>query len=287
MPSLLKKIIDFPVTRIIASLIVCFAVFFGVQNFISKPIFRSLLPSKELADTFINYLSVFVVLLSYHVLFRHYEKREIRELWMRYLPKEFTGGLMLGFSTLSLVILILYFLGYYTASGISNISFLLAPLSVLVIAALLEEVFFRLIIYRILENWLGTYRALVFSSIIFTVPHLSNDHITVLSILLLILFGFAHGIMYTYTKRLWLPLGFHLGWNFSQPFYGSNLSGIKSMGFVLNAEFNGPRLLTGSEFGIEDSILSIGLLAIVAMIFLSYSVKEAKIVKGKKTNAHP
>lgn len=282
MSPLLKKVFYFPVTKIIAGISICFVVLVGVQNFITKPIFHYILASKEIGDTIINYISVFVILLTYRIFFRMYEKREITELSVKYLPKEFTMGLVTGFSTLSLVVLILYFLGYYTASGISDYSFFLAPLSLLVVAALLEEVFFRLIIYRIFERWIGTYFALICSAILFTIPHLFNDHVTVLSVLFLFLFGFAHGIMYNYTKRLWFPFAFHLGWNFSQPFYGSNLSGIADMKSIIKGAFKGPRLLTGSEFGIEDSILSIILLTVVSIIFLVHSIKEGKIVKREK-----
>jgi len=280
MHQLLKKVLYFPVTKIIAGTGICFVVLIGVQNFISKPVFHTIVGSKEIADTIINYISVVVLLLSYQVLFRSYEKREITELSVKYLPKEFTGGFIAGFATLSLVILILYILGYYTASGISNYSYWLVPLSFLVVAALIEEMFFRLIIYRILEHWIGTYWALLFNVLVFTAPHLFNDNVTALSVLFLFVFSFAHGIMYSYTKRLWFPFAFHLGWNLSQPFYGSNLSGIEDFEPVIKGQFKGPMLLTGSEFGIEDSILSILLLAIVSTVFLFYAIKNGKIEKG-------
>jgi membrane protease YdiL (CAAX protease family) len=275
---MIKKVLYFPITRIIAGIAICFTILVGVQNFIAKPIFHALVPSKEIADTLIHYLSVVVLLLSYQMLFRIYEKRKITELSLKYLPKEFTGGLISGFSTLSLVVLILYILGYYRASGISNYSYLLAPLSFLVAAALLEEVVFRLIIYRILEQWIGTYWALIISAIIFMAPHLFNNNISALSVLFLFLFGFAHGTMYNYTKRLWLPFAFHLGWNFAQPFYGSNLSGIQDMESIVKGTFKGPLLLTGSAFGMEDSLLSIGLLVIISVVFLHYSIKKGKII---------
>jgi uncharacterized protein len=279
MAPLYKKILYFPVTKIIIGIAICFLTLVGVQNFITKPLFHYLLESKEIADTLTNYLSVAVLLLSYWTVYRIYEKREITELSLKYLPKEFAGGLLAGFFLLSLVILILYLLGYYNASGISNFSFFLAPLSILVIAALLEEIVFRLIIYRILEEWMGTYRALILSSILFTIPHLFNNDVNVLTVLFLFLFGFAHGIMFNYTKRMWLPFAFHLGWNLSQPFYGSNLSGIKDFEPVIKGQFNGPRLLTGSGFGIEDSLLSILVLIIGSAIFLFYSTRNGKIVK--------
>lgn len=278
MKPTLKKIIHFPIVKIVLGIAICLGVLIGIQNLVTKPIVYYLIDSKPIGDAIINYFSVIVLLLSYFYFFKLFEKREIKELSKTNLKTELFGGFLFGFLVLSFVILILYLLGYYSIDGISDLSYLLAPFSFLVLAALIEEVFFRLIIYRIIEKWIGTYLALLLISIIFTVPHLFNDNVTLLSVLLLLTFGFAHSIMYTYTKRLWLPFAFHLGWNFAQPFYGSNLSGTEEE-HIINSTFDGPVLLIGSEFGIEDSILSIILLLTVYIIFLRLSIKQKKIVK--------
>lgn len=276
----LKKVIHFPLIKIVLGISVCLGVLIGIQNLISKPLVNSLIASKAIGDTIVNYVSVIVLLFTYYYFFKVYEKREIKELSKKNLKTELFGGFLFGFLVLSLVILTLYVLGYYTVDSISGFSYLLSPFSFLVIAALIEEVFFRLIIYRIIEKWLGTYLALLIISIIFTVPHLLNDNVTLLSVLLLLTFGFAHSIMYTYTKRLWLPFAFHLGWNFAQPFYGSNLSGTEEQ-HIINSNFDGPILLIGSDFGIEDSILSIVLLLVVCAVFLKLSIRKNKIEKNK------
>ena len=281
MNKTLKRVIDFPLMKIILGIGICLLILIGFQNFISKPFFYFLIDSKPIADTFINYTSVAVLLLTYYYLFGLYEKRQINELSRKGIVKVLSGGFLLGFSILSFVILVLYLLGYYKIIQFSGFSYFLAPFSFLVIAALIEEILFRAILYRILENWLGTYIVLVIVSIMFELPHVFNDNVTLLSVVLGLLFGFAHGIMYTYTKRVWLPFAFHLGWNFAQPFYDSNLSGLEDVGSVFKAEFNGPELITGSIYGIEDSILSISLLFIVCLVFLRLAIKHNKIVKRK------
>jgi membrane protease YdiL (CAAX protease family) len=279
-----RKLLNFPVSRIVIGTVFCFGILVGVQNFITKPVFYKIMPTKTIADTIRNYISVAVLLLSYLYLFRYYEKRKITELSAKQLPKEFIGGFILGFSILSLVILILYFFGYYKAIGISDYSFLLAPFSFLVIAALFEEVFFRLIAYRILEEWLGTYWALFVIVILFTVPHLFNNHVSVLVVLTILLFSFAVAIMYTYTRRLWLPFAFHLGWNFAQPFYGSNLSGEEGIGSLIKARFQGPAVFNGSAFGIEGSIFTVIFLTILSATLLYFCTRDNKILKSNKIN---
>lgn len=262
----------------IFGIVVCLVVLIGFQNLISKPVFNALISDQAISDMLVNYTSVAVLLLTYFFFFKWYEKREISELAKTTLKTEGFGGFLFGFLTLSLVIGILYLLGYYTVHEVTNFSYLLAPFSFLLIAALIEEVLFRLIIYRIMEQWIGTYLALIIISVVFTVPHLMNDNVTVLSVLLLLTFGFAHSIMYTYTKRLWLPFTFHLGWNFAQPFYGSNLSGTEEE-HLMQATFDGPVLWIGSDFGIEDSILSIGFLLVISVVFLYLSMKKGKVMR--------
>ncbi|MEP4531543.1 MAG: type II CAAX endopeptidase family protein [Cyclobacteriaceae bacterium] len=275
----LKRIFEFPLIKIVLGTGICLLVLIGFQNFISKPFFHSLINFKPLADSLINYTSVFVLLLTYYFLFIWYEKRQTHELSKKNIILELSSGFFLGFLILSCVFLILYLLGYYEVTQFTGFSYFLAPFSFLVIAALIEEILFRAILYRILENWIGTYIALFIISVLFELPHIFNDNVTLLSVILGLLFGFAHGIMFSYTKRIWLPFAFHLGWNLAQPFYGSSLSGIDDIGSVLEAKFYGPKLITGSVYGVEDSILSIVLLLIVCIIFLKLSIRENKIVK--------
>ncbi len=269
----------YPITRIVLGSALCLTIFIGFQNLIIKPSLLWVIPSENLAKTLANYISAITLLLIYNFLFRYYEKRKITELSLRYVPREIMGGIFLGFSTISLVILLLYALGYYSILAFTNFDYLLQPLSILVAAALIEEIFFRGILYRILENWLGTFIALFIMAFLFELPHTFNDNATLLSFLLGVIFGLTHGLMFTYTKRIWLPFAFHLGWNFAQPFYGSNLSGLEDLGFLIEAKFEGPKLLIGTNYGIEDSIISIILLSLICSVLLYVSIKNGKITR--------
>jgi hypothetical protein len=82
---------------------------------------------------------------------------------------------------------------------------------------------------------------------------------------------------------VWLPFAFHLGWNLAQPFYGSNLSGHNDAGFVINAKFEGPQLLTGTAFGIEDSVLSLLILVAISIPITFYCYKHGRSVRLPRT----
>ena len=101
MTQSLKKILDFPITKIILGITVCFSLFVVIQNFVSKPLFYSIIEDKNIADPLIHLVSFMVLLSSYYFLFRWYEKREIKELSIKYLLKEMFGGFVIGFSGLN------------------------------------------------------------------------------------------------------------------------------------------------------------------------------------------
>lgn len=88
-------------------------------------------------------------------------------------------------------------------------------------------------------------------------------------------------MLFIYTKRIWLPFFFHLGWNFAQPFYGSNLTGLNDMGRIIQSKFNGPELLTGGAVGIEGSIFTVSFLLFIGIVLYYLAKREGKIIKGK------
>lgn len=59
------------------------------------------------------------------------------------------------------------------------------------------------------------------------------------------------------------------------------LSGLEDIEAIFQASFNGLVLITGSKYGIEDSILFIILLLVVCAVFFRLSIKKNKIVKSR------
>ena len=281
MNASIKRVLYFPITKIIVGIVVPFFLFVVIQNFVLKPFFYSIIQDKSIANPIIHCISLLVLLLSYYYLFRLYDKREITELSTKYLFKEMFGGFFLGFFSISLVIYILYLLGYYQAISISTAHYPIKFFTVLLFAALVEDLFHRGLIVRICENWLGTHLTLVIAMLVEVQQHFYNPNFNLFSHFLTLVWGFTMAMMFVYTKRIWLPFFFHIGWNFSQPFYGSNLSGLNDMGSIIQSRFNGPELLTGGAVGIEDSIITVSFLLFIGIALYYLAKKEGKIMKGK------
>jgi uncharacterized protein len=281
MDTPIRRFLHFPIIRIVVGIVVCFSLFIVVQNFVSKPFFYNIIEDKNIADTLIHLVSFLVLLSSYYFLFRWYEKREIKELSIKYLPKEMFGGFIIGFSAISLSIFILYLLGYYHIINISTEGYSLELFMTLVVAALIEDLFTRGLVLRELENWLGTNIAILIIMLIETY-HIFNPNTTLFSFFVSLCWGFTMSMFFVYTKRVWLPFFFHLGWNFAQPFYGSNLTGLDDMGKIIHSKFEGPVLFTGGGVGIEDSIITVFILFSIGLFLYYRSHKEGKIIIKKK-----
>lgn len=280
MNASIKRVLYFPITKIIVGIVVCFSSFVVIQNFVLKPLFFSIIQDKNIAAPIIHCFSFIVLLTAYYFLFRLYDKRKITELSTKYLLKEMFGGFFFGFLTISLSIFILYLLGYYQAISISTAHYSIKFFTVLLFAALVEDLFHRGLIVRVCENWLGTTPTIVIAMLV-ELQHVYNPHSNLFSIFLYLIWGFTMGMMFIYTKRIWLPFFFHLGWNFSQPFYGSNLTGLNDMGSIIQSKFNGPELLTGGVVGIEGSIFTATFLLIIGIVFYYLAKRDGKIVKSK------
>lgn len=280
MNVLIKRVLYFPITKIIIGIVVPFSLFVVIQNFVLKPFFYSIIQDKNIANPIIHCVSFIVLLTAYYYLFRLYDKREITELSTKYLLKEMFGGFFFGFFTISLSIFILYLLGYYQAFSISTTHYPIKFFTFLMVAAIVEDLFHRGLIVRVCENWLGTNLTLVIAMLV-ELQHIYNPNSNLFSLFYYLIWGFTMGMMFIYTKRIWLPFFFHLGWNFSQPFYGSNLTGLNNMGSIIQSKFSGPDLLTGGAVGIEDSIFTASFLLIIGIVLYYLAKKEGKIVKSK------
>lgn len=276
----IKSVLHFPITKIVIGIAVPFSLFVVMQNFVLKPFLYGIIQDKNIAAPIIHCISIIVLLAAYYYLFRFYDKREITELSTKFFFKEMSGGFFFGFFTISLSIFILYLSGYYKAIGITTAHYPIRFFTVLLFAAIVEDLFHRGLIVRICENWLGTNLSLVIGMLV-EMQHVFNPNFTLFSLFSTLIWGFTLGMMFIYTKRIWLPFFFHLGWNFSQPFYGSNLTGLNDMGSIIQSKFSGPELLTGGAVGIEDSIFTVSFLLLIGIILYYLAKREGKIVKGK------
>lgn len=80
-----------------------------------------------------------------------------------------------------------------------------------------EEILFRGVLFRIVEEGLGTWAALLVSALFFGAVHLGNPGATLWSsATIAIEAGLLFGLLYHVTRSLYLCMGVHAAWNFMQ-----------------------------------------------------------------------
>ena len=271
-----------PLIKIVVGITACLGSMLLIKTCIAQPLLYKLFDNKMLADSIKNGISFSVLLISYRFFSKYYEHRIPVELSVKNLPQFMLGGFTLGFFAISLSIFILYLLGSYKIITLSTTHYTLQLFTLLLTAALVEDLLIRGLIIRVLENWLGTYITLIIA-MLFETLHIFNPNATLFSAIFDLAWGFTMAMLFIYSRRIWLPFFFHVGWNFSQPFYGSNLTGIDNMGTIIQSEFSGPEILTGGKVGIEGSIFTLIFLIAIGLTVFYFAKKEGKIIKRRKT----
>jgi membrane protease YdiL (CAAX protease family) len=222
--------------------------------------------------------SAAVALLTY-VLFVHYfERRGVSELATRRCSRELALGFLLGLALFSAVVGVLAACGALRITGSATPWVLLHPLVVSIAAGVFEELLFRGVLLRILETALGSWLALALSSAVFGVAHLGAPHASWFSAIAIMLeAGGLLGSTYFLTRRLWLPIGLHIGWNFTQGgIFSIAVSGNATHG-LLRTALSGPTWLTGGAFGAEASLPAIVICAIAALLLLAMAARRGQL----------
>src|SRR5690349_19995814 len=126
------------------------------------------------ASSLVRRANIFVVaVLSYWAFVRFYEARAEQALALRW--RWIVIAAVAGSLSIGVTILVLYATGHYQLISVRGFGQAPGILATIWVAGLLEELAFRGILFRILEEGIGTRAALLGSSVIFGVAHLANN----------------------------------------------------------------------------------------------------------------
>lgn len=263
-PPWWRTVLLFPLTRLVLAL------FFLWAAVIARDVLLPVPRDAEVLRPATTLLSVYLGYVGYVLLV---ERRRVRELHDRRAPAELALGLGIGAGMIALVVGTLWLLGAYRVEGVGSWSVLLVPLVATASTAVWEEIVFRGVLFRMIEEGLGTWIALVVSAAAFGAVHLGNENVSILAVATIagVAGVFLAGV-YILTRRLWLAIGAHYAVNLTQgPIFDLPVSGRERSG-LLHSTLEGPELLTGGAFGIEGSLLTaaIGATAAVYVVWRAH-----------------
>lgn len=203
------------------------------------------------------------------------ERRAPAELAVNRALPELTTSILGGFALFAAVMAILWVARVYHPAGWETQTQLSRGLFLAVSAGILEELLFRGLLFRLCSKLLGTWGALLFTAALFGAGHAGNPGATLSSSLAIALeAGILLGAAYAATGRLWIPIGLHIGWNFTEgSLFGMTLSGNSMTSGLLRGSLSGPPILTGGEFGPEASVVAVVVCLAAAAYFLRQIIK--------------
>ncbi|HEV2622813.1 MAG TPA: type II CAAX endopeptidase family protein [Frateuria sp.] len=219
-------------------------------------------------------------LVAYLVLVCLVERRKPTELLSRNAPSRALLGLAAGTLLFSTVVGVLWLLGVYHVTGFNpHANWLTALLMVGIGAGIGEEIMFRGALFRLVEEGLGSWAALLVSALFFGFAHAGNPGATLWSsAAIAIEAGLLFGLLYIVTRSLPVCMGLHAAWNFCQgTVYGIPVSGLKADGWLVSTR-SGPDWLSGGVFGAEASVVALALCLTVSAVLLWVAVRRGLIV---------
>ena len=277
-----QKIFDFPVTKIIFALIAFMAFVIIGQQIAGKLLGLTAL-DKDLRNLFKGIIVSALAIISYIIFFKYYEKRAVTELCIKGLAKNLIIGTLIGFVLQALTILVIYLNGGFNIIAVNPVLYIIIPLTVAFTIAIIEEILVRGIIFRIIEEKLGSYISLTISAVIFGALHLINPNSTLLSGLCITFAGFLLGAAFIYSRNLWFPIAIHFAWNFVQSgIFGAAVSGNAARKSLITSEISGNILITGGNFGPEGSLQATLFCLIATIMLLILCIRKKNILRLSK-----
>jgi membrane protease YdiL (CAAX protease family) len=271
-----RRIIDFP----LVALIVAIALFI-IAHAAGILIARYLPPMDSTARLAVtSAIDIALVLAIYKLLIIHLGDRPRDDLQLSGAPTQLGVGLAIGFVLFSVVVGAAAVADVYNIVGPGGTQQLLVNLiAAAIVPAFMEELLFRGILFRWIEEFGGSWVALVITSALFGLAHILNPNATWFSsFAIAIEAGVLLGAAYMLTRNLWMPMGLHAAWNFTQgEIFDVPVSGLDQQGLV-NARLSGPELLSGGSFGLEASVIALTIATAAGIGLVILAVRRGQLV---------
>ena len=274
-PSLIRRIIAFPLTLLVLGFVWITALASGVGQGYQLLGFARNTPEKALGAV----IMAAAVILGYKAFKRWVERAPDTELPLTGALPELAAGIAIGAALFSVMTGIVWLLGGIEFLGVRGAEQIWTMLAIAIVSGVVEEVMFRGIVLRHLESMIGTWGALALTSALFGLLHITNEDATWWSSLAIALeAGILLGAAFLLTRRLWLAIGIHAAWNFTQGWVFSVpvSGGDAPLGLLITRRI-GPDWLTGGDFGLEASVVAMVVATGAGVALLVFAARQGRI----------
>ena len=245
-------------------------------------------PNSEHGGLTVEFCFAVAAVAAYVIVTRRIDRRTLADAGLT--PQGFFSetaiGLLIGGGVFSAIIAMMGAFGLYQTGSVNPHFKPVLPLELFLCIAVFQEVAVRGCIFQTLERCYGSGVALVASSLFFGLLHLGSpvEGLTTGEWLVGPLFlsletGLLFSAAYLLTRRLWLPIGLHWGWNFFETsMYGTANSGAweNDPNTLLAGHVHGPFLFTGGTFGPEASVIGLFVGSYAGVLLLRLAIRRGQ-----------
>jgi membrane protease YdiL (CAAX protease family) len=192
-------------------------------------------------------------------------------------PQRIFPGIVWGVGMMTVLALLIRAFGGIQFSGLAIHGSELAKSATLygvgfLLVGFFEEFTFRGYLQKALGERIGFWPAAAIWSTLFGAIHLGNTGESWVGGLMAGLFGIVSCLALQRTGSLWLSIGMHAGFDYTETFiFGVPDSGFPAKSALINSVLHGPRWLTGGSVGPEASVMAFVMLgATFALLWISY-----------------
>lgn len=189
-------------------------------------------------------------------------------------------GLVIGTAVMAMIVCGLLLLGVYRLEGPQAGS--PWPMAGIAISSgFMEELIFRAIAMRLMIRAFGFWNGFILQAILFGGLHLANPNASLTAgVAIALEAGLMLAAFYVLTGRLWMPIGVHAAWNFTQGWlWGAPVSGTERTPslFTGTPAPGAPEILSGGAFGPEASLPALVAGVSVGVLVLWLAVRRGRL----------
>jgi uncharacterized protein len=213
-------------------------------------------------------------LIVYRWIIARAELREVTEVAGPGAVRELSLGLAGGTGLLAVTMGVLVAVGAYRI-GTGSFDDGLGAMAAAVAGAVGQEIAIRGLIYRVLEEALGTWLSLLGLAVLLGALHFADpDGTTLGSVAVAVEGALLLGAAYVLTRRLWFAIGIHVAWSV----WLTAVFGARGEVGFLASEQSGAQWLSGGAGGAEVSVVAIVVTGAATAWMLVQAVRSERIV---------
>lgn len=275
--SIARRIVDFPLVAM-AIAVALYACAAALAYWIVRTLPAMPQNTKIPVQVTVN---VGVLLVTYKVAIRHLGELPRDDLPLRGSLKNIALGFAGGVALFGMVVGLAALVGVYRIVGCCEQGQIVRDIfETAILAGFAEELLFRGILFRWIEEFAGSWVALIVTAGLFGLVHIENPNATWFSsFAIAVEAGLLLGGAYMLTRSLWAPIGLHAAWNFAQGYiFDIPVSGVPENGLT-QAKLSGPALLSGGQFGLEASVLALVVATAAGIWLVVLAVRRGELMQ--------